>query len=127
MTKSEIFKAAHKLAKQTVEFVGDYMVALSCALKKVYTGMKDTKSKLESLGLSVWGEEFGKPRIYINLEDMKEVFGLELNFYKSGSISSAKLNGEKISNSKAYKLTRFKIYYDISSNEFVGTDLQPVI
>ena len=42
MTKSEIFKAAHKLAKSVVAIVGDYMVALSYSLKKVYEDMKNT-------------------------------------------------------------------------------------
>ena len=37
MTNSEIFKAAHALAKATVEVVGDYAVALKLALQKVYT------------------------------------------------------------------------------------------
>jgi len=36
MTNSEIFKAAHALAKATVEVVGDYAVALKLALQKVH-------------------------------------------------------------------------------------------
>lgn len=34
MTKKNIMKQAHKLAKQIVEEVGDYTIALSLALKR---------------------------------------------------------------------------------------------
>lgn len=36
MTKSELFKAAHALAKATVSVVGDYAVALKLALQKMH-------------------------------------------------------------------------------------------
>lgn len=128
MNKVELFKKAHKLAKEMVGKVGDYMVAMSIALKKVYATMNgNVQSKLESIGLSVWGEAFGKARIYINPENMEEVFGLSINLYNTGNISSARLNGEKISNSKAYKIIQNKIYFDIESQNFVGTDLKAII
>ena len=128
MNKVELFKKAHKLAKEIAGKVGDYMVAMSIALKKVYATMKGSvQSKLESLGLSVWGEAFGKARIYINTEKMGEVFGLEINLYNTGNISSARLNGEKISNSRACKMIQNKIYFDIESQIFVGTDLKAII
>lgn len=128
MNKAEAFKKAHKLAKEMVGKVGDYMVAMSIALKKVYAIMKgNVQSKLESLRLSVWGESFGKARIYIDPENMGEVFGLEINLYNTGNISSARLNGEKISNSRAYKMIQNKIYFDIESQIFVGTDLKAII
>lgn len=51
MTKSEIFKAAHKLAKATVCYIGDYMIALSIALKNVIRANKQgaSKERIESL------------------------------------------------------------------------------
>lgn len=36
MTKSEMFKKAHEVARSTVGIVGDYMIAFSIALKGVY-------------------------------------------------------------------------------------------
>lgn len=36
MTNSEIFQAAHKMAKATRKCVGDYKVALSLALKEIH-------------------------------------------------------------------------------------------
>lgn len=127
MNKSQIFTKAHQIARQTVEIVGDYIIAFRLALKEVYSQTKSASQKLQDLGMTVWGAEFGKARIYINLEDMAAVFGLVINQYKTGSISSASLNGEKISNSRAYKLLGNKIYFDIAKQEFVGTELEPII
>lgn len=128
MTKSEIFNSAHKIARNTVKFVGNYMIAFSLALKEVYKmTVKTMKQKLLDAGMSVWGEDFGKARIYINAEQMESVFGLEIVRYNTGNISIAKLNGAKISNSEARRLTSNKIYFDVNANEFVGTDLQPII
>lgn len=39
MTKSEIFKSAHKMARNIVKVVGDYLVAFKFALKEVYKNM----------------------------------------------------------------------------------------
>ncbi|HIF9321683.1 TPA: hypothetical protein ACX6QP_002180 [Photobacterium damselae] len=39
MTKTEIFKSAHKMARKVVAIVGDYMVALAYSLKEVYKNM----------------------------------------------------------------------------------------
>ena len=48
----------------------------------------------------VW-EKYGKKRLYL---DEKKEMGFELDFYKSGNIAYAKLNGEKISNNKAWEV-----------------------
>ena len=51
MTKSEIFKAAHKLAKATVCYIGDYMIAFSIALKNIIAAAKKGVSpqKIETM------------------------------------------------------------------------------
>lgn len=36
MTKSDLFKAAHKIARETKEDAGSYRIAFSCALKRLY-------------------------------------------------------------------------------------------
>lgn len=38
MTKSELFKRAHIIARMTVKAAGSYQIAFSCALKAVYAG-----------------------------------------------------------------------------------------
>lgn len=39
MNKSDLMKAAHKIAKQTVAIVGDYLISLKLALKTVWGKM----------------------------------------------------------------------------------------
>jgi phosphopantetheinyl transferase (holo-ACP synthase) len=123
MTNSEIFKAAHTLAKETLKIVGDYRIAFQFALKEIYMNVKNEvvsiKDKLTSLGLKVW-EKSDMERIYINHEQLKAVFGLDISFYKSGSIKKAVLNGEKLSNRQAGLLFKQNVYFDIKLNEFVN-------
>lgn len=64
-------------------------------------------------------------RIYFS--DMYWLSGLEIEKYNTGSISSAKLNGEKISNSSAKSicldLLVSKFWYDVNTQEFASKDL----
>lgn len=85
----------------------------------------DIMKKLEALGLTHWIKG-DMDRIYINNKDLKSVFGLEIEYYKSGNIKSAVLNGDKISNNKAYGLLRNKIYFDCKSNKF-NTNLECIL
>lgn len=69
--------------------------------------------KLESKGFKRWtkGEH---DRLYANAES----FGLEVDYYKSGNISYATLNGEKISNTSAYGIKRkTSIYIDVNDGK----------
>lgn len=129
MNKSQIFKAAHAKAKAIVSIVGDYMVAFSYSLKEVYSKMNNNmKQKLESLGMTVWGEEHGKARMYANDDSQfAAIFGLEIHRYGTGNISSASLRGEKISNGKAKKILSNRVYFDLQLNKFIGCDLEPII
>lgn len=45
MNKSEIFKTAHKAAKNTVKLIGSYIVAFSSALKEVYASLRKPSIK----------------------------------------------------------------------------------
>lgn len=74
--------------------------------------------KLEAKGFKRWtkGEH---DRLYANVED----FGLELHHYNSGNISSATLNGEKISNSYGAEIKRnTSIYLNVNDGELYLTD-----
>jgi hypothetical protein len=90
---------------------------------------QEDKPTLESL-LAIGGKEWqsgDKHRVYFN--DLAKRYGLDLNFYGTGNISSASLDGEKISNSKAKKIDSYlrfaKLWYDFSDNEFHHKDLEP--
>ena len=76
--------------------------------------------KLIEIGCTTW-EKYGRKRIYINNDDqIEKVFGLSVSRYKSGMISSAFLNGEKISNSQACRLLTVKPYFDCLSGKWVS-------
>lgn len=46
MSKKNLMKQAHKLAKKIVEKVGDYMIALKLALKKIWVMVKAGRKKM---------------------------------------------------------------------------------
>ena len=82
--------------------------------------MKNIEQKLIEIGCTVW-EKYGRKRIYINSdEEIEKVFGLSVGRYNSGWISSAFLNGEKISNSQARRLLAIKPYYDCIAGKYVS-------
>lgn len=60
-----------------------------------------------------------KHRIYIN--DLMDLYGLKVEYYNSGNISAAWLDGEKISNSQARtmidKIASITIWYDFVDND----------
>lgn len=65
-------------------------------------------------GGKVW-EKPGMRRIYFS---PKLVFSMDVNFYGSGNVSSASVNGVRISNSEAARILDSKIWYDLSDNKF---------
>ena len=87
--------------------------------------MKNVEQKLVEIGCAVW-EKYGRKRIYINSdEEIEKVFGLSVGRYNSGWISSAYLNGEKISNSQARRLLAIKPYYDCIAGKWVS-NIEPL-
>ena len=89
--------------------------------------METIIEKLEELGLKHWTKG-DNDRIYVNYaHHFEEIFGLKLEFYKTGNIKSAYLNGEKISNSEAKKYFSSKPYYDCKACKWCNIDLEAVI
>lgn len=122
MTGHELFCKAHKIARETRNSFVTYRSAFSAALKGVYAMMKETEKttaeKLEALGIEAW-ERGDMKRYYINDDALEAVFGLRIGRYNTGNISSASLNGEPISNSRAYKLMGRKIFFDAVKGEWM--------
>lgn len=59
MTKSDLFKAAHKIARQTKEAAGSYRIAFACALKDLYAGIVSAETKsAEQLAFEYFAEEY---------------------------------------------------------------------
>lgn len=67
-----------------------------------------TVEKLEAKGFSRWTKN-GMDRLYINATRL----GLELEYYNTGNIKYAELNGERISNRKGGELKATKNYIDL--------------
>lgn len=79
-----------------------------------------TKEQLENAGGKYW-EMNGMERVYFN--DLERFVGLSTARYsRSGNISSASLNGQSISNTKArdieFQMSQGKIWYGINTNVF---------
>lgn len=75
---------------------------------------EEIKKILEDLGGNYW-EKGSYKRVYF---DPKK-FGLEVDFYGTGNISSAKLDGEKVSNTGAGSILSTKFFYDFNTGEIV--------
>lgn len=45
MTKSDLFKAAHKIARETKAAAGSYRIAFACALRDLYAGIATAEVK----------------------------------------------------------------------------------
>lgn len=59
-----------------------------------------TDEQAEQLGGKLW-EKGGMRRFYLN---WPELIGLDVSYYNTGNISRARLNGERITNSEAYRM-----------------------
>ena len=59
-------------------------------------------------------ENYGKSRLYL---DWHTLIRLELSYYNTGNISEARLDGEKISNSRARDIKSGKAWIDLHTGE----------
>ena len=135
VNRSNLFRRAHALAHQIVSSCGSYHAALGLALARVWKAMKEEMKKalaeaLEILpGTKVKSAEalqdlkaYGKvwvggkhKRLYLNAKDL----GLKCDYYHSGNISRAWVNGEDISNCEARRILGAGAYIDLVSGEFI--------
>jgi len=70
---------------------------------------------LQDKSHNVW-EKYNKKRLYL---DFAKIVNLEIDRYNTGNISNAYLDGEKISNSKAYKYLQGKAYINLDDNTLI--------
>ena len=69
-------------------------------------------NELTALGFNRWTKG-NMDRLYINASQL----GLKCTYYKTGNISYAEFNGEKISNSRASRMKASKTYIDIMTGK----------
>lgn len=72
MTKSELFKEAHKEARKIVSIVGNYQVAFSYALKELYKKSEDTINKVVNVVVFTVLSVFLFTSIFLGLTTEKE-------------------------------------------------------
>ena len=83
-------------------------------------GFTDDEIKtLTDMGFNRWTKKLSNGKVMDRLYINPEYLGLELTRYKSGNISSAKFNGEAISNSEARRIEGTKCYVDVATKEVV--------
>ena len=87
MNKSELFKAAHKLAKSVIKSGDNYRVTFGAAIKAILEGFvvttKSIADQLIEAGAKVW-EKGDMKRIYINTSDVfVKAFDLAENALRS--------------------------------------------
>lgn len=87
---------------------------------KEKAGFTDDEIKtLTDRGFKRWTKKLSNGKVMDRLYINPEYLGLELTRYKSGNISSATFNGERISNSEARRIEGTKCYVDIATKEVV--------
>ena len=82
MNKSELFKAAHKLAKSVIKSGDNYRVTFGAAIKAILGGLvmttKSIADQLIEAGAKVW-EKGNMKRIYMTCSQFNKVTGRDYN------------------------------------------------
>ncbi len=117
--KKKIMKNAWKIARKGQKaFGGKVSEYFAQALKMAWAQSKNTIDieALEKKGFCRWTKG-DMDRLYFSLEKSG---ALELDYYKSGNLRSADLEGERISNAEACRLLAVKCFIDLKNgNELV--------
>lgn len=131
MNKSTIFSNAWSIARNAAaKFGGSVKSFFAEALKMAYRATELTVEALVKLGGSEWikGDYH---RVYFNGDALCEIIGLSISTYKTGNVSFAVMNGEKISNTKASslrsRLFTGKFWFDAKTGEFASRDMSSEI
>lgn len=81
---------------------------------------------MKTMGKEWKSDDGSQHRIYFN--DLCGLYGLDVDRYGTGNISSAKLDGKKLSNGKARSLCTTldfaKVFYDVPAGEFGSKGLE---
>ena len=117
--KKEIMSNAWKIAREgQKKFGGKVSEYFAQALKMAWAQAKNSIDieALEKKGFNRWTKG-NMDRLYFSLE---KAGALELDYYKSGNLRSADLDGERISNAEACRLLAVKCFIDLKKgNELV--------
>jgi hypothetical protein len=81
-------------------------------------------SKLIEMGANEW-KAGDKHRFYFDETLLGDLINFRVNRYNTGNISSATLNGEPVSNSKAKGFLPFKFWFDVQAQKFFAQGGSP--
>lgn len=73
---------------------------------------EDRIAELETKGFKRW-QKGNFDRLYINASQL----GLVCNYYKTGNIKYAEMNGEHVSNSEGYRIKAAKTFVDVKTGK----------
>lgn len=110
-------RKARKMAKELESATEETKPAEQSKEKAGFTD--DEINTLTDRGFKRWTKKLSNGKVMDRLYIKPEYLGLELTRYKSGNISSAKFNGETISNSEARRIEGTKCYVDVATKEVV--------
>lgn len=110
-------RKARKTAKELESATEETKPAEQSKEKAGFTD--DEINTLTDRGFKRWTKKLSNGKVMDRLYIKPEYLGLELTRYKSGNISSAKFNGETISNSEAKRIEGTKCYVDVATKEVV--------
>ncbi|MER7131320.1 hypothetical protein [Streptosporangium saharense] len=109
-------------AVAAAKVAGRWVIEAASLARRIALGVRKTTKKavvftvetMTAIGGNRWTKS-GHDRVYLN--DWADLAGLEINHYNTGNISSAFYQGERISNSQAYKLLGCidKVWFDAAT------------
>lgn len=112
--KKELMEKAWKIAREGQKaFGGKVTEYFAEALKMAWAQAKSSIDieALEKKGFNRWTKG-NMDRLYFNIEKSGD---LELDYYKSGNLRSADLDGKRISNAEACRLLAVKCFIDLKN------------
>lgn len=116
-----IMTRAWEIAREAVANYGGKAVEyIAEALKMAWAEVKEVRYTVEDLiamGAKRW-EKAGYDRLYLNNAGLK-LAGLEISRYKTGNVSLAKINGEKVSNAKGSRMASIveRAFIDLTTGQ----------
>lgn len=114
-TKKELMENAWEIAREGQKtFGGKVSEYFAESLKMAWAQAKNTIDieALEQKGFSRWTKG-DMDRLYFNIEKSGD---LDADYYKTGNMRSAYLNGERISNAEACRLLSVKCFIDLKND-----------
>lgn len=128
MNTRNIMTRAWEIARSAfIKFGGRVREYISIALRMAWAEAKAEAAKTEYDVAAImaagkeWKSDDGRHhRVYFDAEARMNAIGAVVSFYKTGNISSASLNGKKISNTKARKMEDGSLFYDVNRDAWNG-------